>query len=213
MQGDGPASTLPENLEPGPADRSLLEFAGEMDVSNRYASAVMVSFSDRMEEPQCSGVLMGPRVVLTAASCVCIPERGSGASLQTKTIIHASSCARRVFVTTVLTGAVLDRRFKEDTTEMKFRAYQGVVHPHSQLQLVLDERQAVVSAKADLAVIVLSEPVEDRLLPVLLAQSLRGSEGSSTGRRVSLFGMATPGALAFEKTRPASGSLASMVAM
>jgi hypothetical protein len=76
-----------------------------------------------------------------------------------------------VFVTTVVTGAVLDMKLKEDTTEMEFHTYRGVVRPHPRLQVVLDERQSVVTSDADLAVILLDEPVSGRILPARLAHA------------------------------------------
>ncbi len=162
---------LPEGFEFGPADQSLLEFAGEMDVRNRYASTVMISFKDAMETPRCSGVLVGPRLVLTAGSCVCSPMKGTPAGASANALIDGSACMPQVFVTTALTGAVLDMKLKEDTTEMEFRTHRGVVHPHPRLQVTLNEREAVVSTHADLAAILLDEPVDDKISMPRLART------------------------------------------
>ncbi len=165
------SASLPENFELGIADRSLLEFAGEMDLKNRYASAVMVAFTDAMEGPQCSGTLVGPNRVLTAGSCVCSPLKNMEAGTAKRTLVDGSTCAPQVFVTTVITGAVRDMRWKEDTTEMEFRTYRGTVRPHPQLQVVLDERENVVSAHADLAVILLEKPIVGEMAPAQLART------------------------------------------
>jgi hypothetical protein len=55
---------LPEGFEFGPADIQLRQFAGEMDVKNRYASTVMLSLKDPRALPDCSGILLDPRLVL-----------------------------------------------------------------------------------------------------------------------------------------------------
>jgi hypothetical protein len=164
-------AALPENFETGPAERGLLESAGEMDVSNRYASTVMVAFSDEMEEPRCSGVLVGARLVLTAGSCVCAPRVSLETGTATPGLIDSSTCEPQAFVTTVVTGAVRDARWKEDTTEMEFHTYRGSVHPHPRLQLLLDERGGVVSAQADLAAILLDEPVGGETTEARLARA------------------------------------------
>jgi hypothetical protein len=162
---------LPENFELGIADRSLLEFAGEMDVKNRYASTLMIAFSDQMAEPRCSGVLIGPRLVLTAGSCVCAPRQVTEAGVPTWTVIDGAVCEPHAFVTTVVYGRVLDMRFKEDATEMEFRTYRGTVRPHPELQVTLDDRGAVTSAHADLALILLDEPVAGGVREVRLARA------------------------------------------
>jgi hypothetical protein len=161
----------PEGLQLGPADRSLLQFAGEMDVKNLHASTVMVAFTEQMEEPSCSGVLIGPRLVLTAGSCVCNAREVAEAGVGTRTVIDAAACEPRAFVTTVINGAVRDMRFKENTTEMEFRTYQGAVRPHPQLRVVLNERGDAVSAHADLAVILLDEAIDDELREARLAHA------------------------------------------
>lgn len=164
-------AALPENFEVGPAERGLLKSAGEMDLSNRYGSTVMVAFSDAMEEPQCSGVLVGARLVLTTASCVCAPRTILGMESAPQRLVDSSMCEHEAFVTTVVTGAVRDVRWKEDTTEMEFHTYRGSVRPHPRFRLLLDERGSVVSSQADLAAIVLEEPVGSEVARARLAQA------------------------------------------
>jgi hypothetical protein len=164
-------SSLPEGFELGIADRSLLEFAGEMDLRNRYASTVMVAFTDAMDEPQCSGTLVGPNLVLTAGSCVCFPSKSTEAGAEERKLVDGSRCAPQVFVTTVVTGAVRDMRWKEDSTEMEFRTYRGIVRPHPQLRAVLDERENVLSAHADLALILLDNPIGGEITVARLSRT------------------------------------------
>jgi hypothetical protein len=149
-----------ENIEFGPAYPDVRQFAGEMDVKNRYVSAVMLSLRDPRDMPDCSGVLLAPRQVLTAASCVCalrgeIP-RGRG----TETRAGASSCAKRVFVTAVVYGEVGSPRLKELSTQMRFHTAEGTVRPHPEMELVLDKRGFVLDAEADLAMVLLDEPLK-----------------------------------------------------
>jgi hypothetical protein len=170
--GAGPVSTpLPENFELGVADLSLLEHAGEMDLKNRYASAVMVSFNDAMEGPQCNGTLVAPNLVLTAGSCVCSSSKHAGSGSAKRVLVDGSACVPQVFVTTVVNRAVRDMRWKEDTPEMEFRIYRGIVRPHPQLQVVLGEREEAVSAHADLAAILLDKPIDGEIAPARLARS------------------------------------------
>src|SRR5687767_4284809 len=58
----------------GPLDVSALRYAGKVDFGNRYASAVMVTTGAPEQGAQCSGVLISPRLALTAGSCVCKPR-------------------------------------------------------------------------------------------------------------------------------------------
>jgi hypothetical protein len=167
----GRVPALPEGFESGQADHRLLEFAGELDVRSRYASTVMVAFEDAMETPRCSGVLLAPRLVLTAGSCLCLPSEGTGAGASANTIIDSSRCMPQVFVTTALMGPVPDTKLKQATTVTEFRTYRGAVHPHPQLQVTLDARDAVVSAHADLAAVLLDNPVDDELTIPRLART------------------------------------------
>lgn len=158
-----------KNVEFGPADPGVRRFAGEMDVANRYVSTVMLSLRDPRDMPDCSGVLLSPQRVLTAASCVCALRgeihRSEGAEFRA----GASSCAKRVFVTAVVYGEVGSPKFKELSTQMAFYTAQGSVRPHPELELVLDKRGFVLSGRADLAMVLLDEPLKTGGGQVLLS--------------------------------------------
>lgn len=68
----------------------VLELIGERDVDNRYASAVMVTADAPSMEGGCSGVLLHPRLVLTAGHCVCT-GKDCAKHAQVTTILHVPS--------------------------------------------------------------------------------------------------------------------------
>jgi hypothetical protein len=158
-----------KNIEFGPADPGVRRFAGEMDVKNRYVSAVMLSLKDPRDMPHCSGVLLSPQRVLTAASCVCALRGEVPRSEGAETRAGASSCAKRVFVTAVVYGEAGSPQFKELSTQMVFYTAKGSVRPHPELELVLDKRGFVLSGRADLAMVLLDEPLKTGGGEVLLS--------------------------------------------
>ncbi|MDY7233173.1 trypsin-like serine protease [Hyalangium rubrum] len=138
----------------------LLELAGEVDVSNRYLSAVRVHVDFSEEKDQaCGGAVIGRRVVLTAGHCVCpqrqTPSEGSG----TQRIIDVTGCAKTASVMTF---------FYEPGGRTR-RSYSGVVHAHPDLRILLDDQGHVVSSQADLAVIFLDDPLEKGVKPIRVA--------------------------------------------
>jgi hypothetical protein len=159
-----------QGFELGPAHDDVRQFAGEMDVKNRYPAVVMLSLKDPMALPDCTGILLGPRLVLTAGSCVCALRTDAPRALREEVRADASSCVKRVFVTAVVYGQVGDPKFRELTTDMQFHTSAGSVRPHPNLELTLDERGFVAGSRADLATILLDEPMEEESTPVQLAR-------------------------------------------
>lgn len=72
---DMPIGELPEGLELGPTEpKPWLQYAGMVDVEDRYGSVVMIAAEDPEAPVFCSGVLVSERLVFTAGSCVCGPR-------------------------------------------------------------------------------------------------------------------------------------------
>jgi hypothetical protein len=163
----GDDGAFPETVELLPFDTSLLPFAGERDFKNRYASTVMVTRGDPLAGAECSGVLIGPRLVLTAGHCVCQLRMLVMPDATARTVIDGTSCAARASVTTVVSGTVRT----EELADLRIHTYAGTVRPHPELELILDSQDALLSSTADLAVIVLEEPVVPPFSGVPLANA------------------------------------------
>jgi hypothetical protein len=120
----------------------------------------MLSVSGELAaEPLCSGVLIGPRVVLTAASCVCEQRKPLTADGPRKAFMDGTSCLKQVFVTTVTHGKERDPVVWRPR-ETAFRIYRGEVHPHPEFQITFGEQDSILDSRADLAAIHLEETVE-----------------------------------------------------
>jgi hypothetical protein len=55
--------------------------------------------------------------------------------------------------------------------DIKARVYAGTIRPHPELRISFDESGTILSARADLAVIFLDEPVEDGIPSAVLADT------------------------------------------
>jgi hypothetical protein len=158
--------------ESGPFDGRIFLTAGKPDFENRYTSTVMIATDGPLAAAQCSGVLLSPHLVLTAASCVCLPQKVTSAEGHTITLFDSSSCFPSAYATTAEYGKVVN----EYTAETAMRSFVGAVRPHPDFKLLLDG-QTVVTHHADLAVLVLEKPVPGEIRPASLAdQEVRAQE-------------------------------------
>jgi hypothetical protein len=138
-----------EPLAPGGLpDEFPYLFAGRKDVGDIYLSTVMVE-ADGVPGADCSGVLISPRLVLTAGHCVCM-ERAIRAPVdEARTVIDGSLCPTKVDVITRAYGA--------SSTTHRYPALKIV--PHPELQLFYRGDGALLQGRADLAIIQLQKPI------------------------------------------------------
>ncbi|HYH96243.1 trypsin-like serine peptidase [Hyalangium sp.] len=165
---DGPELELGPVIDL-PIVTHLLPLAGKVDTANRYLSAVLVE-ADFNQETRgfCSGAIIGRRLVLTAGHCVCQRQQAASEPGGIRNIIDSSTCARIATVATTVYDPFKDT--KEKVAWIR-TSYSGVVHPHPELQVILDAQGHVVASNADLAMIVLNEPLEERFRGVPLANT------------------------------------------
>ena len=202
--------------------RKLVVHPARIDVKNRYPSVVEVyepatHREDQLGDGNCSGSLIAPHVVLTAAHCVCPrreirkedleipPVRASTAPADgltrtayirgrhIDTIVEPSTCPNEATVKTILRVPPSSGGRAATTAE----EHGGTVHVPPETQILFEGNNAWWSS-ADLAVIVLDDPVVSKRFPVY---RLADSEPKA-GDRVTLVGLGgDPGGLPFGTRR------------
>jgi hypothetical protein len=139
-------------------DRRVL-LSGDIDYANRYLAAVRVTtFSGERKVMVCSGAALSRRVVLTAGHCVCpLRQAGPGAA-QGQELSDASSCATSVDVAVMLYDPPSQDNGRVEGASVPFSV--GTVRPHPELKVVVDGERQVKERHADLALVVLNEPLD-----------------------------------------------------
>lgn len=146
---------------------------GEPDALNRYPFVVRIAPQGLEPRPglrHCAGVIVAPRLVLTAGHCFCWRHPVSTPEGSVEHRIESSSCVR---------DALMDIFFYEYAPSKPpdyiashaTKYYRGQVRPHPQLEVRLDEKGGVLSSHADLALLVLNKPVPVGFRPVPLAKT------------------------------------------
>ncbi len=121
-----------------------LVFNGREDHGNRYLSAVMVGEADSPHA--CSGVVIHPHLVLTAAHCLCDPHDG-------RKIINATTCAKSATVV----AYVYEKN--QPAHIPLLRTSRGSVRAHEGYRTRFSAEGTTDENVSDIAVIFLEQPL------------------------------------------------------
>ena len=138
----------------------------DVDFANRYQAAVMVTTNTAKKDGAdvfCTGVLISPRLVLTAAHCICAPPPAAEPS---PSAVQGAACAEGTMVTTV--------HYESPPGAKKLRYsgqhLVGTARAHPALRWPVDEQGHVIPGHSEPALVLLDLPA-DGLAPVAIAET------------------------------------------
>jgi hypothetical protein len=187
----GPAADIAPDYVPAEvqigSERAVVS-EGRIDTTNRYMSTVMVTtaFSDPKQGTRvktCSGVLIEAHAVLTAGHCVCDVRRPVPPEANDAAVTDPSTCAKTTNIT------LLRYQPPEETAlqtpvggslippAVNIGPYRGTVQVHEDLRILYKELETSTGlemnteySNADIAVILLEEPLRGYTRPIKLAE-------------------------------------------
>lgn len=157
-----------EVSDPVQIPQSSLE--GALDVSNRYSFTVAVEANSSATEEGvqlCSGLLLAPHLVLTAGHCVCGWHKPEADGDWGEALIDRSDCASSA----TITAMIYQPRKPGRAPTAIHDNHRGEVRPHPGLRIVRDASGKLTTVHANLALILLEEPVQDVAPSPMLADS------------------------------------------
>lgn len=145
---------------------------GEPDAHNLYPSAVKVvpgvpDFEEGLRS--CGGVIVAPRVILTAAHCVCRQRPADVLGEARGLRVDGASCVETASVEVFFYQ--YHPQAMQGITRTTSAEFQGKVRPHPELDIQLDAEGRALLSHADLALVVLDTSVPPGFAPARLSST------------------------------------------